>query len=147
MSRFTLSIFAITVFSVIVGISMIDADAAGNPKTITTDTLHLSTLMADICSVSTVLAEQDIEWTLTIWPDGSKFMFTERRSSQLFDTVTNELIGTSNSHEKQMGEFDGTGVVVLQYNGIIHCLNGAGVENIHNGATFNKSGQVIHGKG
>jgi hypothetical protein len=143
MSKTIFGILVIIAISALVGTSIIQADAS-KPQIISGN-VSLSVPVNAICSVETAQAEIKSEWTTMIWDD-NKFKYSETRASEIFDEITGELIATSYSKFMRHGEFDNTGVFVMQFNEIINCMNGDGPETSHFGATINKNGHVSHGK-
>lgn len=144
MTRFTFGVLAIIAMSVIIGTSMTHADAAGNAPTTVEETLVINRVDFGICSVDMVQTNLVVETSLTTWPNGNNFRYSEIITKE-FLNMDNELVGTFHGTNTIHGEFDGTGSATTHFKSNIKCVDGTS-QNQQYVVILNKNGSITHGK-
>lgn len=137
MSKLAFTVLTIVVVAVIMGTSMISADAAGKPtKTISHNDFSFPG-QAFCGTVATLDFTRTTE--LTVDGDGEQFKLKWIFDGELIKD--GEVIGTYDAKNQRVGSFDSDGTFTGSINIHVKCLNGEKNENAHQGFTIDHNGK------
>lgn len=133
MLKLNFTVVAVIVMSIMIGSTIITADAAKpettqiiDPDCLAEDGGFCFTSYTDICGVDKVSGRESIITTLTTWDSNDKYKIVTTHSGKLYESGTNltVLIGTVDNTQTTHGFFDGKAATVEKQTFTIDCLNG-----------------------